>query len=123
VKLLLDQNLAPSLKRRLADLCPDISHVEQLNLAASSDETIWAMALQESSTIVTKDDDFRIKSILLGHPPKVIYLKIGNCPLSQVEHLLRHAWRLIEQLHNDPSASLLLITHESVFLLVHVKAR
>ena len=40
--LLFDQNLAPALARRLADLYPGSAHVRDAGLAAADDEAIWA---------------------------------------------------------------------------------
>ena len=34
---------------------------------------------REGYTIVTKDADFRQRSFLLGPPPKVIWIGLGNC--------------------------------------------
>jgi hypothetical protein len=63
-RLLLDQNLAPALARRLADLYPDSAHVRDLGLAAADDEAVWEHAAARGFTIVTKDDDFRQRSVL-----------------------------------------------------------
>lgn len=43
-RLLLDQNLAPALARRLADLYPGSAHVRAFGLAAADDEAVWAHA-------------------------------------------------------------------------------
>jgi predicted nuclease of predicted toxin-antitoxin system len=87
--LLLDQNLAPALARRLADLYPGSSHVRDAGLAAADDEAIWAYAAARGYAIVTKDDDFRQRSFLRGAPPKVVWVKLGNCTTADVEAALR----------------------------------
>lgn len=71
-RLLFDQNLAPALARRLADLYPGSAHVRELGLAAADDEVIWARAAADGYVIVTKDDDFRPRSFLRGPPPRVV---------------------------------------------------
>ena len=38
---------------------------------------------------MTKDSDFADLSVLRGFPPKVIWIRIGNCTTAQVEKLLR----------------------------------
>lgn len=38
---------------------------------------------------MTKDEDFHRLSVLLGPPPKVIWIRLGNCTTSDVERLLR----------------------------------
>ena len=39
--------------------------------------------------IVTKDEDFHRISVLLGPPPKVIWIRLGNCATADVGALLR----------------------------------
>jgi len=41
--------------------------------------------------IVSKDSDFAQQSLLLGGPPKVIWLRIGNCTTARAEFVLRNA--------------------------------
>lgn len=119
LRLLLDQNLGPSLKRRLADLGCDIAHVADYGMEAADDALIWNLALREGFTIVSKDEDFRLRVAAHGHPPRVVLLKIGNCPLHRVEQVLRDAWTFVQKLHDKPEASFLLISPDATFLLVH----
>jgi predicted nuclease of predicted toxin-antitoxin system len=107
VKLLLDENLPASLKRRLADVLPDITHVGDLDLLHTSDTTIWRVATRDGFSIVSKDDDFAQRSQLHGHPPKVIWLRIGNCSVAVLERCIRVNLERIEAFHDDPTASLL----------------
>jgi len=58
MKLLFDQNLAPGLVARLADIFPDSKHVFPLGLDRASDSEIRDYAHQEALIIVTKDADF-----------------------------------------------------------------
>lgn len=39
--------------------------------------------------LVTKDEDFQRLSVLLGPPPKVIWIRLGNCTTQDVARLLR----------------------------------
>lgn len=75
--------------KRLSDLFPDSSHVYWLGLDKRDDKTIREYARQNDFTIVTKDSDFSDLCLLLGFPPKVIWLRIGNCNTSTIENLLR----------------------------------
>jgi predicted nuclease of predicted toxin-antitoxin system len=58
-------------------------------LASATDDAVWRFAADLGYTIVTKDDDFRQRSFLEGAPPKVIWVKIGNCRSEEIEHILR----------------------------------
>jgi predicted nuclease of predicted toxin-antitoxin system len=39
--------------------------------------------------IISKDSDFQQRSLLLGHPPKFVWLRLGNCPVFSIQELLR----------------------------------
>ena len=41
---------------------------------------IWNYARDNGLTIVSKDSDFHRMSFVLGAPPQVIWLRVGNCP-------------------------------------------
>lgn len=69
-RLLLDQNLAAGLVRRIADIYPGSAHVRDVGLVTADDEAIWQFAATHGFAIVTKDDDFRQRSMLRGAPPQ-----------------------------------------------------
>ena len=110
-RLLFDQNLAPRLARDLADLFPDSAHVRHLHLHAASDEEIWVRAAIDQFVIVTKDDDFRQRSFLRGHPPKVIWVRLGNCRTADVASLLRARETDVRAFVTDPQLALLALGH------------
>lgn len=91
MKLLFDENLSPVLIRLLSDIYPESAHVRDLNLKSSPDPKVWAYAAEHGYTIVSKDADFRQRSFLYGHPPKVIWIRIGNCSTRCIAALLRFA--------------------------------
>ena len=72
MKLLYDENLAPSLVEDLADIFPESLHVREVGLKAAPDPAVCAYAATAGYMIVSKDADFRQRSFLYGHPPKVI---------------------------------------------------
>ena len=88
MKLLIDQNLAPRLARDLADIFPDSAHVRDLGMAAAPDQTIWDHAKEEGFVIVSKDNDFQHMSFVLGPPPKVIWIRRGNCSVQESAEIL-----------------------------------
>ena len=108
-RLLLDQNLAPGLTRRLVDPYPGSAHVREFGLQASDDEAIWAHAAAHGFVIVTKDDDFRQRSLLRGAPPRVIWLRVGNCRTADVESVLRERRADVLAFAGDPDAALLIL--------------
>lgn len=107
--LLFDQNLSPSLVGRLADLFPDSAHVRDLGLSRADDSQVWSHAQKTGLTIVSKDSDFRQRAFLLGPPPKVIVVALGNCTTSQVEELLRKHSREIQHFLADADSAILIL--------------
>jgi predicted nuclease of predicted toxin-antitoxin system len=89
VKLLLDQNLSPRLARTLAAIYPDTTHVRDVGLQAADDDTVWAYAAEHGFVIVSKDADFHQRSFVLGPPPKVVWIRRGNCSTVEIEGILR----------------------------------
>ena len=78
MKLLLDENLSLRLLPFLQHDYPGSSHVVMLGLEAATDSDVWQKAKDENFVIVTRDADFQELSLVWGHPPKVIWLKIPN---------------------------------------------
>ncbi|MFZ0304860.1 MAG: DUF5615 family PIN-like protein [Terracidiphilus sp.] len=96
MKLLFDENLSHRLVAALADVYPGSIHPRDCGLRGASDEKIWRYAEENGFVIVSKDSDFSQRSALLGSPPKVIWLRVGNCTTTRAEFVLRNA---VEQLH------------------------
>ena len=89
MKLLFDENLSRKLVARLSRDFPDSSQVVLEGLETTDDRVIWDFAIQNGYVIVTKDDDFLQRSLLRGHPPKVIIISLGNCTNEDVENAIR----------------------------------
>lgn len=112
-RLLLDENLAPALARRIADLYPGSAHVRDLGLAMADDEAVWHHAGAHGFVIATKDDDFRQRSMLRGAPPRVIWLRLGNCRTADVEAVLRARYSDVLAFVADPDAALLILARRA----------
>ncbi|MDA0322516.1 MAG: DUF5615 family PIN-like protein [Verrucomicrobia bacterium] len=109
MKLLFDQNLSPSLVERLVDPFPASSHVHAVGLDQAADKTLWDFARDNEFTIVTKDVDFSDRSALLGHPPKVIWIRLGNCTTSDIERALRERRQRVATFAEDKTAGVLAV--------------
>ncbi len=106
--LLFDQNLSDRLARIVAADFPGSAHVKDLDLSEADDGVIWERAARDGFAIVSKDADFHYLSLLKGHPPKLIYLCLGNCPTSQILALLDEHVKTIKAFLADPKESLLM---------------
>jgi predicted nuclease of predicted toxin-antitoxin system len=60
--------------------------------------------------IVTKDDDFRQHSFLRGFPPKVVWLRFGNCPTDVIAAALRDRASDLQEFVADPHKALLVLS-------------
>jgi len=107
VKLLFDENLSPKLPRLLADLFPDSLHVRDVGMKATDDPIVWDYAKDNDFMIVSKDADMHDLSLVFGNPPKVVWLRLGNCSTRQVENLLRRDFEVIKLFYEDEYVSLL----------------
>lgn len=107
MKLLFNENLPPKLPNRLKDLFPQSLHVRDVGMEATTDSVVWDYAKANDFMIVSKDADMHDLSLVLGNPPKVIWLRLGNCSTSQVENLLRRNFNAVKVFHEDKSLSLL----------------
>jgi predicted nuclease of predicted toxin-antitoxin system len=109
VKLLFDENLSDRIIPFLTDLFPESAHVKSVGLRHSDDTAIWWWAKQHGFTIVSKDTDFYQRSIVFGHPPKFIWLRVGNCPTSLITNLLRSRHELMREFIESQTESLLVL--------------
>ena len=109
MKLLFDENLAPRLAAAVADLFPDSQHVHFIGLGTSADDALWNYARQNEFTIVSKDSDFHERSLLFGYPPKVVWIRRGNCATAEIEAMLREHAPELQRLEVDPVAAYLIL--------------
>jgi predicted nuclease of predicted toxin-antitoxin system len=95
-RFLFDENVAAALVAGLS-----------AGLAAGRDRAIWDYAAAHGFVLVTKDEDFHWLSVLLGVPPKVIWVHLGNCSTLDVARLLRARYREILGFIERPEATFL----------------
>lgn len=107
MKLLFDENLSPRLVHLIAEVFPGSTHVNEIGLASANDESVWTYAYQHDFVIVSKDSDFHQRSFVEGSPPKVIWLRCGNCGTQEISEILRKHRTDCELFANDPQAAFL----------------
>lgn len=76
----------------------------------ADDGLIWSYARDHGLTIVPKDSDFQQRSLLFGAPPKVISLRVGSCPSSRIERLIRDHSVTLHTFEADAERSLLVLS-------------
>jgi predicted nuclease of predicted toxin-antitoxin system len=90
MRFLFDEQLPERLPGMLADVFPGSIHVRALAGVGATDDRVWDLAVEHGCLLVTKDEDFHRHSVLRGAPPKVVWIRLGNCATEDVAHLLRH---------------------------------
>ncbi len=107
VSFLFDQNLSPRLVVALTQIFPHSLHVRDLGLASATDDEVWLFAKQNDLTIVSKDSDFHQRSFVFGHPPKVIWIRTGNCSTDDIVGIFHRRHPEIREFLDDQEGSFL----------------
>jgi predicted nuclease of predicted toxin-antitoxin system len=107
--LLFDQNISPRLVESLEDLYPGSIHVSMIGLGNALDIEIWQYAYDNECMIVTKDADFSDFGLVKGFPPKIIWIRRGNCSTREIEAILREYYSAITALSEDHETGILTI--------------
>ena len=84
-------------------------HVRDCGLKGFPDDDVWEYARDNGFTVVSKDSDSYQRSLLYGHPPKLVWLSIGNCNRDILVALITKYKEQIYLLDSSPSESILVI--------------
>lgn len=114
MKLLFDENLSPRLAQTLAGEYPGSAHVGGAGLLGADDGQIWSHARTHGFAVASKDTDFRERSFVEGHPPKVIWLDVGNAGTTAIANLLRRERQRVEAFEKQKETSMLILSIGSV---------
>jgi len=110
MRLLFDENLPSRLVSLLADIYPASVHVRDVGLKNVADELVWQYARENGLVIVSKDSDFHHRSLLFGFPPKVIWIRRGNCSVQEIKFILRNHQAEIEEFDQDLQGAFLVLS-------------
>ena len=83
--------------------------MQSLRLDRALDVLLWDFARENDFLIVTKDVDFSDRIALLGYPPKIIWIRLGNCTTTEIESALRAHREDIAAFNTDESAGVLTV--------------
>ena len=109
MKLLFDENISLKLVNLVVKEFPKSNHIDFLRMQGTTDSCIWEYAKTENYIIVSKDNDFRQRSFLLGFPPKVIWLSVGNGGTKLIASLLLKNSEQIKTFANHSNEALLVL--------------
>jgi len=103
MKLLFDQNISYRIVKKISESFPASKQVNELGFDGSSDVLIWNYAKSNGYTIVTFDSDYFDIANLNGHPPKIIWLRVGNTSTNSIANILLEKSELINSFVEDSS--------------------
>nr|WP_225990302.1 DUF5615 family PIN-like protein [Flavobacterium sp. SaA2.13] len=86
--MLFDQNISFRIISKINIAFPEAKQVRQLQLENATDVEIWEFARINDYTIITFDSDFFDFSNIKGHPPKIIWLRLGNTTTEFLANLI-----------------------------------
>jgi predicted nuclease of predicted toxin-antitoxin system len=89
---------------------PESAHVRDLGLDRATDAEVWEHARGNGFVIVSKDSDFEQRSLLHGHPPKSIWLRVGNCSTKGIEDLLHRNVTVIREFGDAANESYMILS-------------
>ena len=101
--MLLDENLSPKIVVAIQDIFSGIRHVRDFQSLGATDTTVWNLAKENNLAVVAKDgNDFIHLISLHGIPPKVIWIRKGNCPTAEIAESLRaHALHILSFIRDN----------------------
>lgn len=107
--LLFDENISIRVPEILQEVFPGAKHVKDFSLIESPDSDVWDRAKEEGLAIISKDDDFIQRSLVFGHPPKVILLSVGNSSTRDLITFLKSRALTIHSFIDESEESLLVL--------------
>ena len=99
--LLFDENVSPKLVDHLTHGC---------RITRAEDHQVWEYARAHAFAIVSKDTDFRERSLVEGFLPKIIWLDVGNAGTAAIAELLRSERERVERFETLEETSLLILS-------------
>jgi predicted nuclease of predicted toxin-antitoxin system len=84
--------------------------MHDLDMDTASDTEVWNYAAQHGYTIDSKDADFHQRSLVRGAPPKVVWIRQGNCSVWETANLLRERFIAVERFHAKEEAAFLALS-------------
>jgi predicted nuclease of predicted toxin-antitoxin system len=89
MKVLIDQNISHRIVPEIAFLFAELSHVKDMVWMNWEDYRIFMSARKlQYVAIITLNEDFNKLLLQHGTPPKLIWLKSGNCSTGQLARLI-----------------------------------
>lgn len=96
MKFIVDAQLPPALARFLTGLGEEAIHVLDAGLLEANDSEIWDFALNHDWIIISKDEDFPFRAAMIQSPPRIIWVRVGNCSKQRLIDIFSTYWDSIK---------------------------
>ena len=94
-------------------MLPDLYAIHATDLGErKTDSEIWEYAKQQDLVIITKDPDFYDRVLLVGPPPSIVWVRVGNMKRKELENMILLIWNDVESFLN--SYALIEITSDGI---------
>jgi predicted nuclease of predicted toxin-antitoxin system len=100
LQFIVDENLPPHLAYWLTEMGQTATHVDYEALSKSPDSNIWAWAAERNAIVVSKDKDFRNR-LVVGEPPRLLWIRWGNTRKRPLIKKLELLWPNILKAFNE----------------------
>jgi len=87
-KILVDLNLSHKISNVFRNENFHFIHVSDIGCEASDDIFLWRYAVENRMHLLTKDKDFKNIQVMHGFPPKIIWIRKGNCSTQEIIELI-----------------------------------
>ncbi|MFN0204152.1 MAG: DUF5615 family PIN-like protein [Bacteroidia bacterium] len=102
MKILIDQNISHRIIPKLEGLFDNLVHVRDVGLMDTDDYQIFMYARQNQfDAILTLDEDFQHHILIHQAPPKIIWLRVGNCGTNHIIETIVNNFTNIQYFVND----------------------
>ena len=89
MKILIDENISSRLVFHIQLAFPEVEHVKTLGLLTANDFSIFMFARQNGyDAVLTLDEDYYNIQLTHGTPPKIIWLRVGNCSTNALAQVI-----------------------------------
>ncbi len=107
MKLLIDQNISHRIIQKIGSSFDIIRHVKDIGLYDENDCKIFIYARENQyDGIITIDEDFVKLVDAFSIPPKIIWVRTGNCSTDFLANLLNNKSDKIKAFLNNPEFSI-----------------
>ncbi len=100
LQFIVDENLPPHLAYWLRDKGQVATHVDYESLGNGPDANIWKWAAERDAIVISKDEDFHNR-VVVGRPPRLIWIRWGNVRKKPLIEKLESLWPDIVAAFNE----------------------